>query len=227
MNVRAWLLRVLGWLEHAAAALLVVILVAFAALCFTKALDRERAGAVWGILRGEKVAVAPADRTRWQELDRQVAARSKMEKEEREGSASARDELEKAKKRLADQLKKESDQLAEISKLVAERESKLGVEMDKLNTDRKAFDAQQKSAQDVAKNASLRKVVKLYAGMDAEAVAKDFESRLRSGGAERASQAKDEVVQILRLMPERQASEVLSAMENSEVRNMLMDALRS
>lgn len=224
MNFRVWLPRALGWLEHAAAALLTMIVVVALALYLTKALDRERARAIWGILRGERVAVAPADLTRWRELDRQAAARSPVEEEEREGSASARDEIAKARRRLADQLRKERDQLAEISRLVAERESTLGAEMDRLNADRKTFDARQKSAQDVAKDANLRKVVKLYAGMDAEAVAKDFESRLRAGSA---AQAKDEVVQILRLMPERQASEVLSAMENPDVRSMLMDALRS
>jgi flagellar motility protein MotE (MotC chaperone) len=229
VNVKGLLLRILAWLEHAAAALLVVILVVLAVLYFTKSLNRDRGMAIWGILRGEKVAVAPADHGRWLELDRQAASRAatEIEKQEQVGSGAARTELDKEKKRLDDEAEKERRFLAQLNDQIKAREQRQSLAMKdvddraaKLKKDEDFFLARKKTT-------NMTKILKLYAGMDAEAVAKDFENKLRISNSAQAVQARNEVVEILRLMPERQASEVLSAMEDSNTRNMLMDALRS
>jgi hypothetical protein len=223
VNLKALGLGILTWFQRVGAVLFLAVLAAVAAFCFTKALNRESAKAIWGILRGEQVAVAPADRDRWQELDRQAEKnKSQVEKQEEEGSGQVRELLKKDVQLLADQLRKEWMELEEFSKLLAERQRQYDADLGQLKAARLAFQDQQTKFNDARRDESLRKVLKLYAGMDAEIIAGDFEDRLKAGD----QTTFNEVVDILRRMPERQASEVLSAMAKPDSRNKLMEALK-
>jgi hypothetical protein len=219
--------RVLAWAEHCAAVGFLMVVAVVVLVCAAKALTRQRATDIYRLLRGEKTAVWNADRERWEELERQAAAKALVEVEEQIGSGLAREALEQEKKRLSEQLKKEQDYLGEINAVVAKREGDLLAAQKKLAQDEKQFNTKQDALLAAAKDANLKKALKLYASMDAETIAKDFEAKLKVSNAAQAAQAREEVVKILRNMPERQAGEVLSAIQNGEVRNELMDLIRS
>ena len=223
MKLKALGLAILTWFQRGGAVLFLAVVAFVAVLCFTRALNRERAGAIWGLLRGEQVAVAPADRDRWQELDRQAEKnKSQVEKQEEEGSGQVRELLKKDAQLLADQRRKEWMELEEFNKLLTERQRQYDADLSQLKAAQLVFQDQQKKFNDARRDESLRKVLKLYAGMDAEIIAGDFEDRLKAGD----QTTFNEVVEILRRMPERQASEVLSAMAKPEARNKLMEALK-
>ena len=223
MKLKALGLAILTWFQRVGAVLFLAVVAFVAVLCFTRALNRERAGAIWGLLRGEQVAVAPADRDRWQELDSQAEKnKSQVEKQEEEGSGQVRELLKKDAQLLADQRRKEWMELEEFNKLLTERQRQYDADLSQLKAAQLVFQDQQKKFNDARRDESLRKVLKLYAGMDAEIIAGDFEDRLKAGD----QTTFNEVVEILRRMPERQASEVLSAMAKPEARNKLMEALK-
>jgi len=224
-DFRGRLLGLLAKLELVAAVLFLAVLTMVAAFYVAGALNRESAGAIWGLLRGKQVAMTPADRRDLAELKRQAEARSEVDKREQEASGQARQEVEKRKEQLLAEFKREHEFLKLLSdQLLADRR-KLGEEGRQLADGQKKLTEAQDLFQKEKDKTRLAKVLKLYQGMDAEIIAGDFEKRLKTTDSDKAPKFK-EVVEILRQMPERQASEVLSAMLDADTRNSLMEALR-
>jgi flagellar motility protein MotE (MotC chaperone) len=223
VNFKGLLHKLLTWSVYTAAVLFLAAAAALLALCATKRLDRERAGAVWGILCGERVAVTPQDRIDLKDFRTKAEARakSKVQQDEDSASGSAQRILDAERERLSDQRRKEQLELEELSKLLAEREKRYQADRNQFQAAQLAFQDQQKKFNDARRDESLRKVLKLYAGMEADLIAGDIEDRLKGG-----DQAIPELVEILLRMPERQASEVLAAMVKPENRNKLMEALK-
>ncbi len=222
MNARRVVSGLVTGLVWTAAGLFLAVAAVTAVFYFSKALNRDSARDIWGVLRGEKVAVSPADRDRLARFDEKAAAKSRIEKDEEESAQVANDEIQERRERLEAWLMRERSALKLFSDQLAAREARLKVDGQMLADGQKQLADDQKTFREQQDATNLRKVLKLYAGMDAEIVAADFEARLRNN----ADHGKEEVVEILRRMPERQASEVLSAIESPDTRNSLMAALR-
>jgi flagellar motility protein MotE (MotC chaperone) len=218
------LLRMLTKLERVAAVLFLAVLAAVAALYFAKRLDRERARSVWGILSGQQVAVTLDDRGRLADYDKQAASGSDVEKQEQEASGQVRQEIEKRKEQLSAEFKREHEFLKLLSDQLKVDQRKVNEDSKQLADAKEKLALAQKALQYKKDDIQLTKVLKLYAGMDAEIIAADFEEKLKAGS--NYDVKFKEVIEILRRMPERQASEVLSAIEKSDVRNKLMEELR-
>jgi hypothetical protein len=223
VNLKRMFLGLLTWLMYAAAALFLAGLAAVAVLYFTTALNRQSARDIWGLLRGEKVAVAPEDRGELATLKAQAKSHSAVEQAEADASGQARQELERRSAQVEAEAEKERRFLKLLSEQLTAREKQLGLDAGRLADGQKQLALAQKIFKDQKDETSLRKVLKLYAGMDAEIIAGDFEARLAGGGN---TPQFNEVVEILRRMPERQASEVLAAISKPDLRNRLMEELK-
>lgn len=223
MNLRQTALRIAGWLEHAAAAGFLTVAAVALALWFTGAVDRQRARAVWDLLRGDKVAVSRADSARLAAMDREVSPKTSVESDEQAAGEQAYQQYLEQKNRLRSEFEKERQQLMQFEKVLARREEQLSgarkqleAQDAKLRKDREEFLAQKQKG-------SLQKILRLYAGMEAEDIARDLLQRLQGNKEEDLN----EVVEILRNMQERQASEVLSAIAEPAVRVRLFAAMKA
>jgi hypothetical protein len=214
--------RMLSWLEHLAAALFVLVLVAGVGVYFSKMLTRENAPEVWALMRGEKRAISQEDYKRWQNMEAEARTRTKVEAEEQTGSGQANAGFKKERSHWAHEFEKERAVLSVLDGMLKDRQKTFGEQLAVLNRDKTAFADQKKASQDAAQQARMKRLQKLVQGMEPELIAEDFLVKWSKG----SSTDKSEVVDMLHRMPARLSAEIISAIADSSLRVEIMKEMR-
>ncbi|HOX05747.1 MAG TPA: hypothetical protein PK280_05050 [Planctomycetota bacterium] len=222
MSFRSLLLGIFRTAVYAAAALFLLLLGAVAVLHFTGHLDRRGAVEAWSVLREGKVAMTAEERDRLADFDRRAKDVSEIQRAMAEGAGEVRKELDRRGAELEAGARREREYLTLLSRVISGDQARLSEDSKKLAESQRLLTDAQKTFQNEKDRTRLSKVLKLYAGIEAEIIAVDFEERLKTNDKTRFN----EVVELLRQMPERQASDVLSAIARPDVRNSLMEALK-
>lgn len=217
------LLRILSWLQLAGAAAFLLVAALVGTLWATGTLNRKSAGQAWAVLDGRKRAVEKSDYLRWQKMEKETQTRTEVERQEQRGSGLAYEAFMKEKERRERELDREIAVLQLVDGMVKKRETEFTDQRKVFAQQRQAFLAQQKAAREREQDANLKKALRIIQGMDAELVAQDFQNRWNDP---KDPDEKQKVVDLLRRMPARQSSEIISAIQDSTTRVAIMKEVR-
>ncbi len=213
--------RILSWLGKVAAVLFLVVLASGAALFFSGRLTRKNLPEIWAVMSGSKRAVPQADYQRWKQLEDDAKPKTMVESEERKGSGTAHVRFQKRRSHYEREFEKERAVLSILDEMILQRQTTFNKNLQAFKAQEKAFLDKKKVEEDAEKQANLKRLLKLYQGMEPELIAEDFQAKWGSTKSE-----KDEVVDLLRRMPARLSSEVINAIANSSLRVEIMKEIR-
>ncbi len=216
-------LRILSWIELAAAVLFLLVAGMVGTMLATGMLNVQSARDVWAVLRGEKRVVGERDYQRWQTLEKEARPKTLVDTQELRGSGDAYKAFQREQERRAKQLDKEVEILNLVNDMVESR--KEGLNAQRLALKQNQDDFQKKLAAEKKKQQDLRlkKTLQILQGMDTELIAEDFLKRWES----KDPIEKEKVVDLLRRMPARQSSDVINAITDSLTRVAILKEIRA
>jgi len=212
---------ILSWLGRIAALVFLLALAGVAALYFSGRLTRKNLADAWAVMSGEKRAVSQNDYQKWQKLEEEARPKSMVESQEQKGSGAAYKKFLKLSKHREREFERERAVLSVLDRMIETRQAAFNNNLQAFKQQEKAFTEKKQVEEDAEKQANLKRLLKLYQGMEPELVAQDFQSKWNSTKAE-----KDEVVDLLRRMPARLSSEIINAIDSSTLRVEIMREIR-
>jgi len=221
--VKKLLPRVLSWLQLAGAVAFLLVAALVGTLWARGTFNRESAGQAWAVLDGRKRAVEESDYLRWQKMEKETRTRTEVERQEQRGSGLAYEAFMKEKERRERELDREIAVLQLVDEMVEKREAEFTDQRRVFAQQKQAFLAQRKAEEEKKGSARLKKTLQILQGIDAELVAQDFQNRWNDS---KDPAEKEKVVDLLRRMPARQSSEIISAIQDSATRVAIMKEMR-
>jgi flagellar motility protein MotE (MotC chaperone) len=215
--------KVLALLVRLAAALFLLVLAGAAALYLSGRLSRENLQDIWAVMSGTKRVVDQSKYESWKAMEEQARHKTAVEQEEQKGSGEANTRFQRQRDHWAWQWERERAVLGVIEETIAKRRESLSAERRTFGEVRQAFLKKKRDQEDAEKQANLKKVLKLYRGMEPEMVARDFLTRWRKG----TKAEKGQVVDLLRRMPARLSAEIISAIDDPALRVEIMREMRN
>jgi hypothetical protein len=218
--VKKVLLGVVAWLEHLAAFLFLGVVVGVAVIYFSEMVTAEKARDAWAVLSGKRLAVEQGNYDRWQKLEREARAKTKVMTEEERGSGQANEGFRRRQEYWDKQFERETAILGVMNQMVNERQKAFDQRAAAFKTQRDTFEKVQKAVQAAREDANLKRLLQLYQGMEPELIAQDFLTKWND------PKEKDEVVELLRRMPARLSAEVINSIADSKLRVEIMKKIR-
>jgi hypothetical protein len=220
--MKAFLLRVMAWAEHAVVLLCLAAGAAALVVYVKGGLTQEKAVDALAVIRGAKNAVTVAEHERWLRLEGEARARTLVEREEQIGSGEANVGFMRKKAYWQGQFDRESEMLRVIDMMLVSREQALSRRSQDLDAKDAVLHARIDAEAKRSTDANLKKALQLYQGMEAEVVAQDFTRKWATGTVDE----KVEIVNLLRRMAPRFASEIVNAIDDPDVRMAIMKQMR-
>jgi flagellar motility protein MotE (MotC chaperone) len=194
----------------------IALLMMVIALAAFGAIEPDRWKGAAQVLRGNATSVPVEELERLRSVERALAERQRMPDEA--VLVQSWSALKAEKWKLERQAAEQWARLSLLAGFVERRRDALDRAHDQFVEDRARAEQERLALAQESKRTASEKLQKLYRYMRPDSIAADLEDRMETGRPE-------EVAQIVKVMPERSAAEVLEAFEDPSKRNRIYDLL--